>query len=161
MLGNEHLQILMQAIKLYNTKRGRRLTGEETKEIQDKIINFFNKYNKVVNFIINNRLSLWIKETFYYFFGTPYPEYFYCKKDDVYLRKFEKTYPTKNIVLRVIKLLLKKELYEVRLGTASASSRALDVSKMFFVRKRVLLKDVNKFFNGEKEFKLKRIITYT
>ena len=81
MLNNNHVQITMGIIRVINDDK--KLKGfkfrseEELKITEKKIISFVNFYNKIVNFLVNNKVSMFIKEAFYSLFGVPYPEYIY------------------------------------------------------------------------------------
>jgi hypothetical protein len=127
-----------------------------------KVIKTRNFVNKQVNKVVNNPLSNWLKEVAYQVGGVPYPEFLCHKSDDEYeyLRLFVKDYPTKNLVLRWIRLLLRKELFEVRVQLTSSSEFAMDVSKLWLWKKIQLKNYVNKFFRGDKVFRFRRILTY-
>lgn len=114
------------------------------------IIKAQNALNKVMNAIVNNPLSNWIKETFYLLFGVPYPEYLYNPE-------------AKDYVVRYLKGKTEDGKPLVEVSTTPDIKYALDVSKVAFYKKRYMLYAINKTWKlqgGEGEYRFKRILTY-
>ena len=163
MIGNSHIQIVMNLIRITNERKklaGKKFKDElELREIESNFIRFANFYNRIINFFVNNRASLWIKEVFYSMI-IPYPEFLYDDFEGYYFKSISKSYITKNRLLRLIRLILKSELVVVEVSLATSPDHALDTSKIGAIKKRLIKRDVNKFFRGEKIFRFKRILEY-
>jgi hypothetical protein len=164
MINNNHIQLIMNLVNIVNEWKKQK--GKEYKDrenlftIERKLIYYSNIYNKFENWIINNKFVLWIKEGFYSLFGTPYPEYIYCKEEDCYLSGFTKKYATDNKLLRFIRIVFSRETIGTELSVSANLECAMDVSKLSFLKKKNLLKNVNEFFDGEKSFYLRKILEY-
>lgn len=154
MLNNNHVQILMGVIRAINEDK--KLNGfrfrskEELKLTEKKIVSFVNFYNKALNFLLNNRVSILIKEAFYSLFGVPYPEYLYNTEIGDYVVRYTKGRTEDG-----------KPMVEV--STTPELKYALDVSKMNYFKKRYMIYAINKTWKlngGEGEYRIKRILTY-
>jgi len=167
MLNNNHVQIMMGIIRAINEDK--KLKGfkfrseEELKVTEKKIISFINFYNKIVNFLVNNRVSIFIKEAFYSLFGVPYPEYFYNDDLNDYIVSYNQGW-----MLGYYKILGIRINAPVLVSEASSTpdlNRALDVSKYSVWKKKYLLFMINKTYmkseNPNGKYRLKRILTYT
>jgi hypothetical protein len=107
-------------------------------------------FYKVINWIVNNPLSNLIKETFYFIFGIPYPEYIYNDSTSEY-------------VVSYIKGRNEDGETVVEFKTTPEVEYALDTSQMWFWKKRRMLHGVNKtwgIYNGDGVYRFKRILTY-
>lgn len=153
MLNNNHVQIVMGIIRAINEDK--KLKGfkfrseEELKATEKKIISFVNFYNKIINFLVNNKISIFIKEAFYSL-RVPYPEYLY--NDDV-----------NDYVVRYTKGKTEDGKPMVEVSTTPDLKYALDVSKMNYFKKKYMIYAINKTWkmnNGEGEYRTKRILTY-
>lgn len=153
MLNNGHVQIVMGVVRAINEdkklKGFRFKSEEELKTIEKKIISFVNFYNKIVNFLVNNKISIFIKEAFY-LFGVPYPEYLFSDDEGDYLVDYKKG-----------KTEDRKTIVEFR--TTPELKYALDLSKMWFWKKYYVRYVVNKTAKeyGRGLFRFRRILTYT
>ena len=90
MLSNNHVQIVMGVIGVANEARkskGKKfLSSDEMLVVEKKVIYYVNKYNIFENFIVNNEVSIFIKELFYRtLIGVPYPEYLFSDNENDYL----------------------------------------------------------------------------
>jgi hypothetical protein len=123
---------------------------EELKVTEKKIISFVNFWNKIENFLVNNKVSIFIKEAFYLLFGVPYPEYLFSDNEGDYLVDYQKGKTEED-----------KTIVEFR--TTPELRFALDVSKMWFWKKYYIRYVVNKTAKeyGRGTFRFKRILTYT
>ena len=154
MLNNNHVQLIMSIVGIVNDDKKSRgfkyLTDEEIKSVEKNIISIFNKYNRIENFFVNNPVTIFIKESFYYLFGFPYPEYLYNKESNDYVVFYKKG---KNEDRKVM----------VEVTTTPDISRALDISKIFFVKREYMIYAINKTWKlsgGDGEYKKKRVIIY-
>ena len=81
MLNGNHVKIVMGVFGAINEDKKSRgyayKTEEEMWDLEKKIISVINKWNTIENFLVNNKVSIFIKESFYSLFGVPYPEYLY------------------------------------------------------------------------------------
>jgi len=114
------------------------------------LIKIQNKVNKVLNVIVNNPISNWIKEAFYSAFGVPYPEYMFNPVQNDY-------------VVRYVKGKSEDGKPMVEVSTTPDLKYALDVSKMWIWKKKYMLYAVNKTWKlneGEGEYRFKRVLTY-
>jgi len=153
MLNNNHVQIVMGIIRAINEDK--KLKGfkfrseEELKVTEKKIISFVNFYNKIINFLVNNKISIFIKEAFYLLFGIPYPEYLFSNDEGDYLVDYQKGKTEEG-----------KTIVEFR--TTPELKFALDVSKMWFWKKYYIRYIVNKTAKeyGRSQFRFKRMLTY-
>lgn len=153
MLNNNHLKIVMGFFGAINEDKKLRgfnfKSPEEMLLVEKKIISLFNWWNKIENFFVNNRVSIWIKEEFYSF-RVPYPEYLY--NDDA-----------KDYVVRYTKGRTEDGKPMVEVSTTPELKYALDVSKMNYFKKRYMIYAINKTWemnSGEGEYRTKRILTY-
>ena len=125
-------------------------TEEEMWDLEKKIISVINKWNTIENFLVNNKVSIFIKESFYSLFGVPYPEYFYNAESNDYVVRYTKGRTQDG-----------KPMVEV--STTPELKYALDVSKMNYFKKRYMIYAINKTWkmnSGEGEYRTKRILTY-
>ncbi len=166
MLNNNHVQIVMGIIRAINEDK--KLKGfkfrseEELKVTEKKIISFVNFYNKIINFLVNNKVSIFIKEAFYWF-GVPYPEYVYNDALNEYIVSYGQGWMQGYYTVLGVKINA-----PVLVSEASSTpdfSRALDVSKYPIWKKKYLLFMINKTYmkseNPNGKYRLKRILTYT
>lgn len=104
-----------------------------------------NSFNRFVNVIVNNRISNGIKALWMTVFGSGSAEYLYEPSTGEYINLFTK-----------------ERLDDGRTGVtvtvAVGIGGATDYTKLNWFQKRSLLKDVNRFFNGEKSFRWQRVI---
>lgn len=110
------------------------------------LIKLENSVNKVINKIINNSFSNSLKEIFS--IGMDYQCYLYRDESGEYLSLFKK------------QKIKGTKGYTVTVTLASGVAGAKDYSKKNLVQKYYLLKDINKFFQKEKTFRWKRVITW-
>lgn len=165
MLNNNHLKILMGFFGAINEDK--KLKGfkfkspEEMILVEKKIISVFNWWNRIENFFVNNRVSIWIKEAFYGLMGTPYPEYLYNDKLNDYLAHYSQGWSEGYYT--VMGLRLNAPVLVSQISTTPELKRAADFSKMSWIKKRLILSGVNKACkqnNLEGLYRFKRILTY-
>lgn len=153
MLNNNHVQIMMGIIRAINEDK--KLKGfkfrseEELKVTEKKIISFINFYNKIVNFLVNNRVSIFIKEAFY-LLNSPYQEYLFSDEQGDYLVDYQKG-KTEN----------GKTIVEFR--TTHDMKYALNISKFIFFKKYYIKHIINRTSkecgrNGD--FRFKKFLIY-
>lgn len=104
---------------------------KKTKKFEHNVIQFANFYNKIVNFFRNNRFSLWIKEAFYSFWGTPYPEFLFNKERNDYVSFIQNGVTERG-----------EPFTEFR--STPSVDYAIDFSKYWIWEKKRFLKDVSK-----------------
>lgn len=153
MINNNHIKIAMGFLGAINEDK--KLKGfkykaeEEMLETEKLFISMANRWNKIENFFINNRVSIFIKEAFYSL-RVPYPEYIY--NDDV-----------NDYVVRYTKGRTEDGKPMVEVSTTPELKYALDVSKINYFKKRYMIYAINKTWkmnSGEGEYRTKRILTY-
>lgn len=154
MINNNHIKMIMGFIGAVNEDKklkGFKYKTEEEMWATEKVfISIANKWNKIENFFINNRVSIFIKEAFYSLFGVPYPEYLYNPE-------------VKDYVVRYTKGRTEDGKPMVEVSTTPELKYALDVSKMNYLKKRYMIYAINKTWKingGESEYRIKRILTY-
>lgn len=153
MLNNNHVQIFMSAVRIDNENKktkGRKFMSEESlKLMENEIISFVNYWNKIENFLVNNKISILIKEAFYLLFGVPYPEYLFSNEDNDYVVDLQKGKTEDGKII-------------VEFRTTPDVKYALNVSKMWFWKKYYIKYVVNKTAKeyGRSTFRFKRILTY-
>lgn len=153
MLNSNYTKLIMSALNAINEDKKMRgfkfKSPEEILETEKKIISIVNKWNKIVNFFVNNRISIWIKEAFYVLAGVPYPEYLFSDTEGDYLVDYQKGKTEEGKVI-------------VEFRTTPELKYALDVSKMWFWKKYYIRHVVNKTAKeyGRGSFRFKRILTY-
>lgn len=165
MLNNNHVQIVMGIIRAINEDK--KLKGfkfrseEELKVTEKKVISFVNFYNKIVNFLVNNKVSIFIKEAFYKLIRVPYPEYLYNDKLNDYLAHYSQGWVEGYYT--VMGFRLNAPVLVSQISTTPELKRAADFSKMSWIKKRIILSGVNracKQNNLEGSYRFKRILTY-
>lgn len=132
------------------------------KYVHPFVIRIVNLYNKIYNFLYNNRFMNAIKELFYQLLGVPYPEYMYNDLVNDYVVSFTKGKAEEFYYVFGIKTPFRKTLVEVK--TSPNMKYALDISKYNIVRKKYTFYIVNrtlKEFGGDGIYRTKRILTYT
>lgn len=154
MLSNNHVQIVMGVIGVANEARkskGKKfLSGDEMLVVEKKVIYYVNKYNRFENFIVNNKVSIFIKELFYRtLIGVPYPEYLFSDNENDYLVDYKKGKTKEGKVI-------------VEFTTSPTYKFALDVSKMWVFKKYYIKYIINKTSKEYKRgtFRFKRILIY-
>lgn len=126
------------------------------------IISIQNKVNKVVNAILNNKFSNFIKECFYQLFGVPYPEYLYNDLTGDYVVSYTQGRSEQSYYFYSIKTPFKLTMGELR--TTPDTKWALDISKYNVIKKKYLIYAINRTLReagGQGVFRVKRILTYT
>lgn len=154
MINNNHIKIIMGFIGAINEDKklkGFRYKTEDEMLATEKIfISMANRWNKIENFLVNNKVSILINETFYLLFGVPYPEYLYNAE-------------VKDYVVRYTKGRTEDGKPMVEVSTTPDLKYALDVSKMNYFKKKYMIYAINKTWKmngGEGEYRIKRILTY-
>lgn len=153
MINNNHIKIIMGFIGAINEDKklkGFRYKTEEEMLATEKIfISMANRWNAVENFLVNNKVSIFIKEAFYSL-RVPYPEYLYNAEANDYVVRYTKGRTEDG-----------KPMVEV--STTPDLKYALDVSKINYFKKKYMIYAINKTWkmnNGEGEYRTKRILTY-
>ena len=150
MLNNDHVQFATGLLKLIRVKR------DNVMKVEALLIRFANGYNKIVNLIVNNRLSNWLKEVLW--INTNYPVFLYSDLTDEYVGEFRKEYQVKSFWKRLV---LMNKLQDVEMVLTTSSKYAEDFQGLWRFQKKSLLRDVNKFFNdGSRVFRFRRILEY-
>ena len=115
------------------------------------VISVENKINKVVNFFKNNRLSNWLKDVYVELFA-PYPQYIFTDESedkDIYIASYKIEF-------------FKYGLMSMDLTTAEndigSVAGALDVSRVFFLKKIILLRMINS--QHSYRFRTRRLLEY-
>lgn len=155
MLNNNHVNIFMGVLGAINEnkkQRGKKYKSQEDMlKVESRIIYYINIWNKAESYLINNSVSIFIKETFYSLFGVPYPEYVYNAESNDYVVRYTKGRTEDG-----------KPMVEV--STTPELKYALDVSKMNYFKKRYMIYAINKTWKlngGDGEYRTKRILTYS
>lgn len=155
MLLNSHVQILMGIVGVANENRkskGKKfLSTEELLLVEKKIISCVNKYNRFENFIVNNKVSIFIKELFYLLFGVPYPEFLFNDEENDYITFYQKGKTEDGNTV-------------VEFRTSPDVRYAVNVSKFWFGKKYYMKYAVNKtskMYGRNGSYRFKRILTYT
>ena len=153
MLNNNHVQIMMGIIRAINEDK--KLKGfkfrseEELKVTEKKIISFINFYNKIVNFLVNNRVSIFIKEAFYSL-SFPYQEHLFSDEEMDYLVDYKKGKTEDGKVI-------------VEFRTTPELKYALDISKMIIFKKyyiKYVVNKTSKAYGRKGGFRFKRFLIY-
>jgi hypothetical protein len=105
-----------------------------------------NKVNKIGNFIKNNAVARWWIDVKAFVFGTPYPEYIFSdtSETDMYVTKYKIFRLGWGMAMDIM--------------TVDNPSYALDVSRMFFIKKAILLRMINS--KHELTFRTRRFLEY-
>lgn len=165
MLNANHVKIVMGIISVVNEdkkKRGYKFkTDEEIIAVEKKIISFVNKWNKVENFFVNNKISIFIKEKFYNIFGTKYPEYLYNNILEDYLSAYSQGWVKGYYTIFGIRV--NAPVLVSQISTSPEITRAIDISKFNFIKRFFMIYGLKKAViqNGiSGEYRVKRVITY-
>ncbi len=156
----------MNFVKYFNTELKMRkkphLSENQLRKLESYIIRFVNRYNKIENTFVNNKVVFFFTELRIRIFGSDYPEYLYNPDINSYIAGFNVIYQTKNAVLRRFRLILGLERIEFDGTVVSDYRNALDFSKMSPFKRLWSKRMVNKAwsFNGSGKFDFKRVITY-
>jgi len=118
------------------------------------LIRISNTINRQVSNIVNNRFSNWLKEVFN--IGMDYPLYLYCDATEEFLNKFDKEYQQKSWIKRIVS---GNKRIDATLTLTNLPKYGIDFRKKWSFQRNKILKDVNKFFNGEKIFRFRGIMT--
>ena len=165
MLSNNHVQIVMGVIALANEPRkskGKKfLSNDEMLAVEKKIISYVNRYNKIENFIVNNKVSIFIKELFY-LVKVPYPEFLYNDATGEYVVRYSQGLSDQYLHILGVKTPFRLVMGE--LSTTQDVKWAIDISNYNVFKKKYMMWAINKTFRqvgGEGNFRTKRILTYT
>ena len=105
-----------------------------------------NTYKVMIKNFIKNLMST--NEIYIALFGCPCPEFLYCDDTQEYISAFSKEKVDYNST-------------EVTVTVCDKVVGAKNFGKLNWFQKRSLLRDVNRFWNGDKVFRWKRILTIT
>ena len=165
MLSNNHVQIVMGVIGAANEVRkskGKKfLSNDEILAVEKKIISYVNRYNKIENFIVNNKVSIFIKELFY-LVKVPYPEFLYNDATGEYVIRYSQGLSDQYLHILGVKTPFRLVMGE--LSTTQDVKWAIDISNYNVFKKKYMMWAINKTFRqvgGEGNFRTKRILTYT
>lgn len=145
MIGTDEIQVTIGLLKIIAKQFNIVISRETTTKIEGRLISFANKYNKIINFFVNNKVSNLLKDTRDNLFGYPYPEFLYSDKLDQYISA----------------LPLNPNIGdEVEILFCDKSTHAQDFSRAGYFKKKMLLKLVNATFANEYKFRYRKLLEY-